>query len=232
MTISKTKLKNKINNQSQEIAALRRRMSTIRKRSRAPPSRPSSSIQTGNLAPISKVPTWSGVSRPIRIHQEERVASVTGIASGGFNATKYVINPADPTTFPWLSSIAALFDKYKFHKLEFRYITSSPTSSGGNVSLAVDFDTLDSAPANGVAMSNLAKFNTFATWANETLVVPVNRRGNNAWLYTLDGNASSNDPKTYNLGNLFVSTESVTSTTPIGYIVVEYDVELLDKNPN
>lgn len=230
MTITKSQLRTKVNNQSLEIAALRRRMNTLRKRNRS--SRPSSTNKSDGSVPVSQIPTWSGVSRPIRIHQEERIASVSGPTSGtSFNAKKYVINPADTTTFPWLSSIAALFDKYKFHKLEFRYITSCSTSTAGNVSLAVDFDTLDSTPTTGSAMSNLAKFNTFAAWANEKLSIPVNRRGNNQWLYTLDGNTSSNDPKSYNLGNLFVSTESIGNST-VGYLVVEYDVELLDKNPN
>lgn len=233
MTRTRSQLKSKVNNQNQEIIMLRRRMNALMKRVKDSVAKPSTSLSMGNEVPVSRVPTWSGVSKPIRIHQEERVASVTSASSGtGFNVTKYVINPANGTTFPWLSSIAALFDKYKFHKLEFRYITSSPTSVGGNVSLAVDFDTLDAAPTSGVAMSNLAKFNTFATWANERLTIPVNRRGNSEWLYTEDGNTSSNDPKSYNLGNLYVSTESVTANTTTGYLVVEYDVELLDKNPN
>lgn len=229
MTVTKSQLKAKVNNQSQEILALRRRMGALKRRVRS--GNPSTTNRANTSVPVSSVPAWSGVSRPIRIRQEERVASVTGVSGNAFKATKYVINPADTTTFPWLSSVASLFDKYKFHKLEFRYITSSPTTTGGTVSLAVDFDTLDSAPANGTDLSNLAKFNTFAAWSNDRLTIPVNRRGNDQWLFTLDGNTSSNDPKSYNLGNLYVATESIGATT-VGYIVVEYDVELLDKNPN
>lgn len=188
-----------------------------------------------NQVPASSVPTWAGQSRSLRIHQMERIANVTsnGTTAGGFKADSYAINPANSTTFPWLSSIANLFDKYKFHKLRFFFINNSPTSIAGNVTMAVDFDTLDSAPANGVAMSNLAKFTSFAPWKSEELVIPVARPSNNAWLYTASTIPTGADAKTYNLGNFIVSTEGLSTTSYLtGYLCVEYDVELLDKNPN
>lgn len=188
-----------------------------------------------NKVPASSVPTWAGQSRSLRIHQMERVANITsnGTTAGAFKADSFSINPANSTTFPWLSGIAALFDKYKFHKLKFFFVNNSPTSIAGNVTMAVDFDTLDSAPANGVAMSNLAKFTSFAPWKAEELVIPVNRPSNNTWLYTAGSIPSGADAKTYNLGNFLISTEGLTSTSYlVGYLCVEYDVELLDKNPN
>lgn len=195
----------------------------------------STSRKKENRVPASSVPTWAGQSKSLRIHQMERIANVTsnGTTSGAFKADSYSINPANSTTFPWLSSIAALFDKYKFHKLRFFFINNSPTSIAGNVTMAVDFDTLDSIPANGVAMSNLAKFTSFAPWKAEELVIPVNRPPNNTWLFTAGTIPSGADAKTYNLGNFLISTEGITSTGYLaGYLCVEYDVELLDKNPN
>lgn len=191
-----------------------------------------------NQVPVASVPTWTGQSKALRIHQMERIANVTAnsTTAGAFKADSYVINPADSVTFPWLSSIAKLFDKYKFHKLRFFFVNNSPTSIAGNVTMAVDFDTLDSTPANGTQMTNLAKFSTFAPWKQEELSIPVNRPGNNSWLFTLDnqGTISSNmDLKTYNLGNFLISTEGISTTSYlVGYLCVEYDVELLDKNPN
>jgi len=188
-----------------------------------------------NQAPASTIPTWSGQSKALRIHQMERIANVTsnGTTAGNFKADNYSINPANTTTFPWLSSIAALFDKYKFHKLRFFFINNSPTSIAGNVTMAVDFDTLDSTPSTGVAMTNLAKFTSFAPWKSEELSIPVNRPSNNSWLYTANTIPTGADAKTYNLGNFLISTEGITTTNYlVGYLCVEYDVELLDKNPN
>jgi hypothetical protein len=201
-------------------------------------TKPSSTNKKKNQVPVSSVPTWSGQSKSLRIHQMERVANVNSnsTTAGAFKADTFVLNPADSVTFPWLSSIAKLFDKYKFHKLRFFFINNSPTSIAGNVTMAVDFDTLDSTPANGTQMSNLAKFSTFAPWKQEELSVPVNRAGTNQWLFTLDNHGTippSTDLKTYNLGNFLISTEGISSTNYlVGYLCVEYDVELLDKNPN
>lgn len=200
--------------------------------------KPSTSNKKNNQVPVSSVPTWTGQSKSLRIHQMERIGNVSSnsTTAGAFKADSYSINPADSKTFPWLSSIAKLFDKYKFHKLRFFFINNSPTSIAGNVTMAVDFDTLDATPATGTQMSNLARFATFAPWKQEELLIPVNRAGNNQWLYTLDNQGTlpeSIDLKTYNLGNFLISSEGLASTDYlIGYLCVEYDVELLDKNPN
>jgi hypothetical protein len=53
-------------------------------------------------------------------------------------------------------------------------------------------------------------------------------------LYTFDLNATSStvDLKTYNLGNFFLALDGVPQDgKDYGYLAVEYDVELLDKNP-
>jgi hypothetical protein len=201
-------------------------------------TKPSTSNKKKNQVPAASVPTWSGQSKPLRIHQMERIGNVNAnsTTAGAFKADTYAINPADSKTFPWLSSIAALFDKYKFHKLRFFFINNSPTSIAGNVTMAVDFDTLDATPANGTQMTNLAKFTSFAPWQQEELSIPVNRRGNNSMLFTLNNQGTipdGADLKTYNLGNFLISTEGIsTSGYLVGYLCVEYDVELLDKNPN
>lgn len=193
-----------------------------------------SNKKKNNSTPASSVPTWSGQSKALRIHQVERIANVTSnsTTAGNFKADSYQINPANTTTFPWLSGIATLFDKYKFHSLKFFFVNNSPTSIAGNVTMAVDFDTLDSSPTSGVMMSNLAKFVSFAPWKTEELSIPVNRPSNNDWLYTAETIPDGADAKTYNLGNFLISSEGITTTNYlVGYLCVEYDVELLDKNP-
>lgn len=223
------------NQLQQQVKNLKNQVSQL-KRTRTTTVKVTNTGRRTSRVPAASVPTFSGVSRPLRIHEKERIGTITANSTAGsFKADGFVLNPANSTTFPWLSSIAQLFDKYKFHKLVFTYVNNAPTSVPGNVSLAVDFDTLDSTPATSIAMSNLAKFKTFAPWKSDSLEVPVNRRGNNLWLFTEDAQAASNtnvDLKTYNLGKFYVSTEGMTASQVAGYLMVEYDVELLDKNPN
>jgi hypothetical protein len=224
--MSNKQLQTQVKNLRNQVSQLRRARSVNMNRSG----------RVNALAPASQVPTWSTTSRPLRIKQSERVATITANSTATFfKADGFVLNPANPATFPWLSSIAKLFDKYKFHKLRFTYVNNAPTDHPGNVSIAVDFDTLDATPASSAAMSNLAKCKTFAPWKSESLDIPVSRRGNNTWLYTEDAQALANaniDLKTYNLGKFYVSTEGMSASEVAGYLMVEYDVELLDKNPN
>lgn len=229
MNNNKQRLQSKIKNLENQVKQLKSNKSTKT-------TSPSTSRRRRNNVSLSSVPTWEGEGRPLRLHQTERIGTVTANSTAGlFKADSYAINPANTTTFPWLSSIAALFDKYKFHKLRFTYVNNAAATTAGNVTLGVDFDTLDTTPANSVGMSQLAKFKTFAPWKSEVIDIPVNRRGNNIWLYTHDANSSANtqvDLKTYNLGNFIISTEGMSASEVAGYILVEYDVELLDKNPN
>lgn len=230
----------KIKNLNKRLDDLQKKVSSLPTKIPRPISgtnRLSSAVTTkkNNSVPASSIPSWKSTGRGIRIAQSERVATIrSGDLDNEFNCTRYVINPANNTTFPWLAGIASLFDKYKFHKLRFIFSNNAGTSVSGQVSLGIDFDTLDDPPEDGVGMSNLTKVSQFAPWKTESVDVPVNRRGNNVWLYCEDLNAELNeniDLKMYHLGSLFVSTEGMTANSVAGYLHVEYDVELIDKNP-
>lgn len=217
----------KVNKQlKNQVAQLQRKVSTMKV---------TTSQKKKTSVPVSSIPTWSGQGKSLRIHQTERIGTIVSHATAGtYTAGGYGLNPANSSTFPWLSNIAKLFDKYKFHYLKFIYINNSPTSMAGNVTMGVDFDVTDATPANGTAMTNLSKFCSFAPWKQEELVIPVNRPGNNQWLYTIYGDIpTGTDAKTYYLGKFFVSSEGIESSSKtLGYLCVEYDVELLDKTPN
>jgi hypothetical protein len=100
--------------------------------------------------------------------------------------------------------------------------------------MSLDYDTLDTAPSNLVEASQLAKYKVSPLYCPVEFSIPVNHPGNNSWLYTFDLSATTNtvDLKTYNLGNFFLSLDGVPQDgKDYGYLAVEYDVELLDKNP-
>lgn len=193
----------------------------------------SRNFSTSN-APVNYGTSWASSSKPLRMKQCERIATIIASSTAGsYHVDSFAINPGNSTTFPWLGNIARLFDRYKFHDLKFKFVNYASTTTSGNVTLAVDFDTLDTPPTDSVGMSNMAKFVSFAPWKCETLSIPVNRRGVQQYLFTYDSNAESGsniDLKTYNLGNFLVSTEGMPADQVAGYIVAEYDVELFDKN--
>lgn len=66
-----------------------------------------------------------------------------------FNATTYVINPENPSTFPWLSAMALLYEQYRIHGMVFEFKTTSATAIGslntalGSVMLATQYNVLE-----------------------------------------------------------------------------------------
>jgi hypothetical protein len=114
------------------------------------------------------------------------------------------------------------------------FVNAVSTQTEGNLMMSLDYDTLDAAPANLVQASQLAKYKVSPLYCPCEFSIPVNHPGNSPWLYTFDLSATTNtvDLKTYNLGNFFLSLDGVLQDgKDYGYLAVEYDVELLDKNP-
>lgn len=201
---------------------------------------PNDVVETKSIAPVSYATTWTSGNKSLRIHQTEVIGRVSANSTwfpswnDNYSVATFPINPANPKTFPWLSYIARLYDKYRFHGLRFIYVNSVSTQQEGNIMLSLDYDTLDAAPNNLVEASQLAKYKLTPIYYPADFSVPVNHPGNNPWLYTFDLSATTNtvDLKTYNLGNLFLAIDGVPQDgKDYGYLAVEYDVELLDKNP-
>lgn len=197
-------------------------------------------METKSIAPVSYATTWTSGNRSLRVHQTEVIGRVSANSTwfpgwnDKYSVATFPINPANPKTFPWLSYIARLYDKYRFYGLRFIYVNSVSTQTEGNLMMSLDYDTLDAAPANLIEASQLAKYKVSPLYCPCDFSIPVNHPGNSNWLYTFDLSATTNtvDLKTYNLGNVFLSLDGVPQDgKDYGYLAVEYDVELLDKNP-
>jgi hypothetical protein len=229
-----------VQNQVTRTKQSRARARTTRTRNGVRIYTPNDVVENKAIAPVSYATTWTSGNKSLRIHQTEVIGKVTANTTWfpswneNYSVATFPINPANPRTFPWLSYIARLYDKYRFHSLKFVYVNAVSTQTEGNIMMSLDYDTLDAAPADLVQASQLAKYKLSPLYCPADFVVPVNHPGNNSWLYTFDLSASSStvDLKTYNLGNFFLSLDGVPQDgKDYGYLAVEYDVELLDKNP-
>lgn len=162
----------------------------------------------------------------MRYKECERVATVPGSSSFGI-VGNLACNPGLPGSFPWLSGHAALYDKYKVHKLVYRYKNLKGTGSDGNILMSFDYDTLDAAPSSAVAMTQSTAWIDGSPWRIFELHVATDGRK----LFTRSGAVSSSDLKTYDMGRLFLAAEGCADTSDHGYLEVEYDIELFDKAP-
>lgn len=199
-----------------------------------------STRNTRNFAPVAYATNFTNSGRSVRISQSEIVADINPAVdehwwprkdeAKDFTIACFPISPSNTTTFPWLSSIAGLFDKFRFRKLVFTFVSTRPTNTKGNIAMAVDFDAYDNRPDSVIKMSNLAKFTTTPVYVNKSLSVPLNHPGNKSWYFCDDG--SSGDKKTYNLANFYLALTGVDDIKSHGYLIVDYDIELIDKNPS
>lgn len=172
-------------------------------------------------------PKITGAYRSTRIRHRELITSVTG--STTFTAANtFSINPGLVASFPWLSTQAAGWEQYKFHKLKYCYYTRCATSVPGSVLLVPDYDAADTAPLTEQIASSYRDVVEEVPWVEEfscvldpaAMAEPANRK------YIRTGPLASNlDVKTYDAGNLFLCTVDGTAVN-WGKLWVEYDVEL------
>jgi len=142
-----------------------------------------------------------------------------------------VVQPGLNSTFPWLSNIALLYDRYKFLKLELEFITSCPTTTSGTVYMAFDPDALDQGPSSTSDMLQYKVNLQFSPFLTQKMA--IGKSVMNKILYTRApaqplGNA---DLKTYDLGLFYVTTDNTVSGVALGTIRLNYTIQLMDPQP-
>jgi hypothetical protein len=137
------------------------------------------------------------------------------------------VNPALSGTFPWLSGMAGLYEKYRFRKLEFEYVPTCPTNTNGEVCLAFDHDANDDAPRDMDHALSYQDSTAGVPWAPLKLKVSL---ATDKQLYTRVGTPGKvTDLKTMDIGNFSILLQGVTYGTPDGYqlgrLYAHYEIE-------
>lgn len=155
-----------------------------------------------------------------RLRNIERVAEVNDNLIHSLQ-----INPGLESSFPWLSNIARSYDRYRFHKLIYRYKPTCPTDTVGQVIMAWDYDSLDPIPTTEQDLCQETYWVAVSCWKPGTFSVSL--RNNNQALYTRKGMIGYADLKTYDIGQLIYKGSGLN-----GYIEVDYDITLIDRQPD
>lgn len=176
----------------------------------------------------------------VRIIHKELVCNI--VNSAGIQSTiattngtsVYQVNAGSGNAFPWLSQIAANYDRYRFKRLRLVYIPLCPTTEAGRVTLCYDVDSTDPIPLDRQSISNYHCSSEGAPWATQYLDCKLS--DNSKWYYTdASGiNTLSTSPLNANLdqGQFFAVTYSGSSSNSVGEIYALYDVELTDPQPS
>lgn len=145
--------------------------------------------------------------------------TLTGSTTYGVT-TKHV-NPGKADVFPWAARLARSYDKYRFRRLKFIYRPVCATTQVGVVMLSFDYDTLDTVPATKAEQAQ-----TFPNIeSNAFAPCELKVECDNTWRFTRQGAISNADLKTYDIGQIVVSSAYATAAL-LGEIYVEYEVEL------
>lgn len=190
----------------------------------------------------SQKPSTSNVKNGIRVRHTELIGPVMKpVTQQGFpdtddlyQAFRLRCNPGSEKTFTWLSTLAKNYEFFKFHRLDFRYETRSPTSTPGSIVISPDYDGAD----GQVAVNEKFLFNNKGTvddsvWKH--LVCSLNTASMNRLYksHAMMGDerfaTTKQDQKTIDPAQVFVCIDSSDTTNfKYGKLFVTYDVELTE----
>ncbi len=197
----------------------------------AAPSAMSSVMQAGK--PVFKSEKDGGM----RIIHHELFGNVTNSASAFVNQ-QFKLQPGLSTSsaisggmFPWLSAIAARFERYKFHKLGIAYVTKAATSESGTIYVAPDYDSADPQPGTEAQIAAYSDSKSCAPWQN--MYVPLDPKclhPNSVPKFVRSGFVPFSDSTDYDAGCINIATVSGGSTNGVGKLYVFYDISLYTPN--
>lgn len=183
-------------------------------------------------------PKFSSESRHIRVMEREFLGDISSgtllAGSSIFTNSNYPINPTNPSTFPWLSLIAPLYDQWEPNGIVFEFVSTSSEFNGtsqalGAVIMATDYDTFD-APYVSKQEAENSDF-ACSTKPSCNLVHGIECAQSERPTRLLYTDTNSANPSTFTtLGNFQVSTQGCsTAGTKLGELWISYDISFYKK---
>ncbi len=183
---------------------------------------------------VSEEPKISRTARSMRIAHKELVgASVAG--STTFTVQNALaLNPGLAATFPWLAPQAQQWEQYSCRRLALEWVPIAPTSTQGDVIISPDYDASDPQPTSEVQATNNYGAVTDSCWKRLMVELDVAAMMGLGPRKFVRPAAVAGDPKTFDLGKLFVCTNNETGTSAIGKFFLHYDFEFFvpQNSPN
>jgi len=193
----------------------------------------------GNDAPLARSgalrntpPRISSSGNTFTISRREFVGTATNGASTSYvlsalssSVPGYDLNPGTATMFPWLSTIAYSFERYRFQKLSISFVPSQSATTAGRYYAAVDFDWDDTVASSKLMLMGNANAVEAPMWQPTTMVVsPQSLMRDMPFKYVISpGRDVAIEPRTTFGGYLMVGFDTPTANCLID-IWVDYTV--------
>jgi hypothetical protein len=153
-----------------------------------------------------------------------------------FTNVGYAINPGKSNIFPWLSTVALSYERYRFRRLvfEFRSMYGSAVASTnatlGTVVMAMNYDVADASFVNKAQMESYEGSVSAAPNMNQRFVADVSpQRAAVREYYTRAQNAviAGTDARFFDIGSFQIATVGQQATAVVGELWIDYEVELI-----
>lgn len=197
-----------------------------------PKSAKSRNLDMIAMAPMETASDYgAGSSKNQVVSQDEFITTVTG--STAFQSTIFVLQPGLSAMFPWLASIANLFQKYRVLSFTFyiKPLVSQYNALGqaGRVILGFDYDATASPLTTQVQAEGMAPHADGMPYERLSLTINSNRATPTTKFVRSGIPPAGSDLKMYDGGTLYVSTYGLSGSGTIGELRCKYTVEL--QNP-
>ncbi len=192
------------------------------------------SLMTGGMSPPAIVNSVDNGGFIIR--HREYLADIG--ASSPFSLNTYTINPGDPNTFPWLSTIAVNFEQYRVRGMLFEFkslssdavLSASTSSALGSIIMATQYDVLDYPFINKFEMENYQYANS--SKPSLSFIHPIEcarAQTSVSELYVRSGQhiLNNSDARFYDLGKFNIASVGMQATSGVaGELWCSYEIEL------
>lgn len=176
-----------------------------------------------------------GMRKPYSITNKEFIGTLNNKGNSGFyifpessTTPGYDINPGNTVMFPWLSSIAKNYEKYRFTKLSFKFVSSCATTTDGRYYVSVDYDWDDNVPTTKQEMMLTQTAMECPMWQGMTLKCsPSVMNADMPYRFVQHGVRVDPEPRTLYGGFLTIAFDTNTTYSQVDFWV-EYTVQMIN----
>jgi len=182
----------------------------------------------------------SRIKSTVITHKEYITDVVSSTASNSSlvlntNLFAYPIQPANSTTFPWLSTVAQNYQEYRILGMVFEYKStcgsaiSGTNNAMGSVLMSTQYRASDPAFTNKQQMDNEQYAVDVVPWSNTCHFIECSPHQSPLdTLYTRSAPVTTDSPELYDLGTFYIATcGQQASSVVLGELWCSYQVELL-----
>jgi hypothetical protein len=209
-------------------AAAKRRVQNARSRRGMSSVRPVKAPAATSSRITNNGVTTTATPRGVKVCHSEMMFEY--IARGPDDPMVLTVQPGLPDCWRWLPGQANIYQRYKCHRLAFRYVPRVATSTAGRISFGLMTDPEQDPPSDRTQVMNLNGSTTSPIWSASSFTVPAEAlRAIGPTRCVRHGPLSSgaNSAITCDLGRLIII-DDVTPGTILADIYVDYEFEFLD----